>query len=171
MKIMVKILFFLSLFLLFLLPPTDPDLGWHLRCGSEFWQNHTFCNLNQFSSLLPNYSWPNHYWLYQAMIFPVFKFGGLWGLTVFNGLLMSLAFFFFFLSIKNFLLEKILAIGLTIFLAWGVFSFGIRSQEMGFFFFSLLLLIISRIRQIRLIELIIPLIFLLWANTHGGSVI
>ncbi|MBI4999212.1 hypothetical protein HZB97_00390 [Candidatus Gottesmanbacteria bacterium] len=151
--------------------PTDPDLGWQLRCGQEFWQNHSLCSQNQFTVLLPNYSWPNHHWLYQATIYPIYKIASLWGLTVFNALLMGFAFFFFYLAIKNYLLEKIIAITVIVFLGWGVFSFGIRSQEIGFFFFSLILYLATRLRQKPTIVVFCPFIFLLWANMHGGSVI
>ena len=46
------LLFFLALFIILLLPPTDPDLGWQLRCGEVFWQEQSFCEHNQFSILL-----------------------------------------------------------------------------------------------------------------------
>jgi len=168
---LVSWLFFLALFLIFLLPPTDPDLGWHLRCGQEIWQKHSLCSQNQFTVLLANYHWPNHYWLYQAVIFPVFQVFGLWGLTIFNAFLMSSAFLFFYWAIKNYLLEKIFAIAVIIFLGWGVFSFGIRSQEISFFFFSLILYLATSLRQKPVIAVFCPFIFLLWANMHGGSVI
>ncbi|MFZ5365798.1 MAG: hypothetical protein ACOZBZ_00715 [Patescibacteria group bacterium] len=175
-SLIINSFFFLALFLAFLLPPTDPDLGWHLRCGQEFWQNHTFCSQNQFTVLLENYYWPNHHWLYQVILFPIYNFLGLWGLTILNSLFLASAFFLFFKSLPKDLREEktflpILAIGLTIFLAWGVFSFGIRSQLLGFFFFNLILFLWSKSRQNLARAVICPLTFLLWANIHGGSVI
>lgn len=167
-----KIILFLTLglFLFFLLPPTDPDLGWHLRCGQEFWQKRSFCEQNQFTVLLPNYFWPNHHWLYQAIIYPVFRIFGLWGLTILNAFLMTLAFFFFyqFVRLKEFFIFYFL---FFILIAWGVFSFGLRSQLTGFFFFSLILYLTTSLKQKPKIVVFYPLIFLFWANLHGGSVI
>lgn len=164
-------LLWLALFVLFLISPTDPDLGWHLRCGQQIWQDlpagrqgQGWCNQNQFSVLLENYSWVNHYWLYQVGLWLVFRAAGLWGLTVLNALLMSLAFIFFYLAIKNYAWEKILATGLIIFLSWGVFSFGIRSQLGSLFFFSLLLWGRDRLA-------LWPLVMFVWAQMHGGSAI
>lgn len=164
-------LFFLSLFFLFLFPPTDPDLGWQLRCGEQIWEKHNFCNQNQFSILLKNYSWVNHRWLYQATIFPTLQSSGLWGLTIFNTILMTLSFIFFYLSIKNYVLEKMLAIALIIFLSWGVFSFGIRSQLLGFFFFNLLLWLFSQFKQKPKLIIFFPFIMLIWVNSHGSFLI
>lgn len=167
----LNLAFFLGLFLLFLIPPTDPDLGWHLRCGQKIWQEHNFCSQNQFSVLLANYQWVNHYWLYQTVIWGVWELWGIWGLTLINGLLLAAAFFLFYQAVKGFELEKILASLLAIFLSWGVFSFGIRSQIFSFFFFSLILFLNSKFRQKAAYAAFCPIILLLWANTHGGSVV
>lgn len=160
-----------ALFLIFLLPPTDPDLGWQLRCGEIIWQRQGFCSLNQFSVLLKNYAWPNYYWFYQVVIFPLFRLTGLWGLTLFNALLMSLAFFLFYRAIKNYNWEKMVAVGLITFLGWGVFSFGLRSQLLGFFFFSFLLWLLPKIKKKPKLAAFLPLITLVWANTHGSVII
>ena len=180
----VRYTFLASLFLIFLLPPTDPDLGWHLRCGQLFWQEHSFCEQNQFSVLLENYSWPNHAWGYQAMIYKIYQFFGIHGLTIFNALLMTAAFGFLYLAVKNCTFEKMLAILATIYFGWGVFSFGIRSQLVGFFFFNLTLWLLTGIRHSdpersrrgknpsACLKLILPpLVMLLWANTHGSVIL
>jgi len=156
------LLFFSGLFLIFLIAPTDPDLGWHLRCGQEFWEKHTFCNQNSFSVLLNNYSWPNNYWLYQAIIFPIYKSFGLWGLTILNSLILTFSFLFLYLAIKNWPILKMIAITIIIFFSWGVLNLGVRSQLPGLLFFNALL---------YLSLIFAPLIMLLWANTHGSFIL
>lgn len=163
-------LFFLSLFLLFAITPTDPDLGWHLRCGQQIWQNHSLCRQNQFSVLLADYSWVNHYWLYQAVAYPLFKYLHVWGLTLLNSLVMGLAFSVLYLAIPGRRLEKMIAIILIICLGWGIFSFGIRSQLFGFLFFNLTLLTHSLSEKKAKVALILPLILFLWAQTHASVV-
>jgi len=66
-------IFFLGLFFVLLLPPLDPDLGWQLRCGQLILNHQGFCSQNQFSSLLAGYQWTNHHWLYQVIVFLIFK--------------------------------------------------------------------------------------------------
>lgn len=165
------LLFFSGLFLIFLLPATDPDLGWHLRCGGEIWGRKGWCGYNQFSVFLENYSWANHSWLYQILIFFIFNSAGFWGLTIFNSLLMTLSFLFFYLAIKNYLWGKMAAIGLIIFLNWGIFSFGIRSQIPPFFFFNVILWLFSEIEKKPKAIFFLPLIMLFWANSHGSVII
>ncbi|PIS13785.1 hypothetical protein COT65_02385 [Candidatus Shapirobacteria bacterium CG09_land_8_20_14_0_10_47_13] len=170
-------LFVLALFLFFLIPPTDPDLGWHLKCGQQIWQalstggQEGWCGENHFSVLLENYAWVNHYWLYQVGLWLIFRAAGLGGLTALNAFLMSLAFLFLYSAIKNYTWEKMVAIGLVIFFSWGIFSFGIRSQLMGFLFFNLVLWLFSQIEKNKTAAFSLPLIMLLWAQVHGGSVV
>jgi hypothetical protein len=163
--------FFIALFLFFLLPPTDPDLGWQLRCGEQIWRGQGFCSQNQFSVLLAGYSWPNHHWLYQAVVWGIWGRWGVWGLTMAGALVISLAFFFWYLAIPNFRPEKIGLIGLICLIGWGVFSFGMRSQLVGFFFFGFLLWLLSRPEQRPKLMLLVPIVMLVWANSHGGSVV
>ncbi len=180
-------LFLVSLSFLFLLPPTDPDLGWHLRCGQEIWQGHGFCRQNHFTVLLENYSWPNHAWGYQAIIYPIWSALGGYGLTVFNALLMTAAFGFLFAAYRcSSAIHCALGILATIYFGWGVFSFGIRSQLLGFFFFNLTLLEVAHFftnfsvaarpwrappSQFFRAYIALPLTMLLWANTHGSVIL
>ena len=164
----MAIAFFGGLFLLFFFPPLDPDLGWQLRCGQEIWNQHTFCSQNTFTVLLSGYNWPNHYWLYQTILWPFYQLTGLTGLTLFNAFLMTASFIFFYKAIKTEPIYKFAAIILIIFLSWGIFGLGIRSQLFSFFWFNLLLFIFNKGRRWLYLT---PIIMLLWANTHGGSVI
>jgi len=185
--------FFIALFLIFLLPPTDPDLGWQLKCGELFWQEQSFCEDNQFSVLLENYSWPNHAWGYQALIYKIHQFFGIHGLTVFNALLMTAAFGFLFAAYRcSSAIHCALGILATIYFGWGVFSFGPRSQLVGFFFFTLTLYLLTKIEVAAPTDvgarsdatarpwraspffrnyLALPLTMLLWANTHGSVIL
>lgn len=163
-------LFALGLFLFFLLPPTDPDLGWQLRCGEQIWKGQGFCSQNQFSVLLAGYPWVNHHWLYQVIIWGLWGLWGPWGLTILGAGITALAFWFFYQAIPNFRAEKIGAIGIIGVIGWGVFSFGIRSQLAGFLFFSILLWLLSRIKERPRLVFLVPVVMLAWANSHGGSV-
>ncbi|HUS52172.1 MAG TPA: hypothetical protein VMX77_01755, partial [Candidatus Bathyarchaeia archaeon] len=91
-----RLVFFLvliGLFFLFFLPPTDPDLGWHLRCGQSLWQQQKLCHQNSFSVLMENYSWPDARLFYQGFIFPFYKNLNLFGLSLANSLLLLGALF------------------------------------------------------------------------------
>lgn len=147
----------------------DPDLGWHLRCGQLILDKQGLCSQNTFSSLMSGYQWPNHRWLYQIILFFLWQHFGLWGLTIFNAIVVTSIFTIFNLAIKNYQLEKKVAIIIISFLGWGVFYFGIRNQLFGIFYFCLLLLSLLKTNVIP--HRFIPLIFLFWANTHGSVII
>ena len=168
---LVGLSFWLSLAAFFSLPPIDPDLGWQLRCGQIIKAGQGFCQTNQFSVLLPNYHWPNHYSLYQLTIAAIFDHFGLWGLTIANSLIVSLTFWFFSKSIRNYSTEKILIIVLTIGLGWGVFSLGLRGQLLGLFFLSSIFWLLGQSRQNHRWLYGLPLVTTLWANCHGSVVL
>src|SRR3989304_10304987 len=69
MKKLVLLAAFLALFSLFLKPPTDPDLFWHLRYGEEILKTGQIPYGDKFSFTLPGYPWANSYWLSEVLIF------------------------------------------------------------------------------------------------------
>lgn len=166
-------LFFVGVFLLFFLTPMDPDLGWHLRCGEMFWQTGSFCSTNTFSVLLSGYSWPNHAWGFQAVLYPIYKFGGFFGLSLLNSIIVTLSFLLLYFSIrdKNKKWEKILIIGISIIFSFQVFSLGIRSQILGILFFAIEIFILLRSKEKEKLLYFIPLLFLVWANFHGSVIV
>ncbi len=164
-------LFLTVLFILFFLPPTDPDLGWQLRCGEIILQQHGVCSRNTFTVLEPNYVWSNPSWVYQAFLYPLYQAFGLWGLTVFNSVVVTVAFAFWWFSVRDLDLLKMTAVLLITFLGWGVFSFGIRSQILGFLFFNILLFIFSRVDESPRTVLFLPPLFVLWANIHASVIL
>ncbi|MDP2860372.1 MAG: hypothetical protein Q8N98_01500 [bacterium] len=160
----IDIIFFLGLFCFFLIPAVDPDLGWQLRCGQEMLSDvhrTNFCSVNNFSVLLPGYSWPNLYWLYQVILWLIYQAAGLWGLTILNGLVMGSCFWIFYRGLSGERWLRMVLTGIIIFFSWHVLSLGIRSQEMGLLFFVLLL------RWPKMA----PLILLFWTNTHGSFIL
>ncbi len=165
-------LFFLpALFFFFFLPPTDPDLGWQLRCGGLILRQHDLCSKNSFTVLEPNYVWPNHHWMYQSIIYPLYQVAGFWGLTVINALISIAAFAFWWFAIKDRAFLKVAGALAAIYLGWGVFSFGIRSQIVGFLFYNILLFIVSRFDAAPRLAIFLPFLFVLWANVHASVIL
>lgn len=168
---MPRALFFLLVFLIFLLPTTDPDFGWQLRCGQEFLTTGQLCTKNTFSILLPNYKSAYPVLVYPAIIALVFERFGFWGLSALNALVVTASYALLFYAIKNNNFQKMVFLLVSIPLSWVVFSLGLRSQILSILFFSITLFIISKIRSGNFrFGFFLPPLFLLWANTHGGLV-
>lgn len=169
-----KITFYLlliGLLLAFFLPPTDPDLGWQLRCGQQIWQERKICDRNEFSVMLENYRWPHSNSLYQFLLFPFYWATGFFGLSLANSLLVTVSLIILF-SLEGNREIKIILLPFALCLSWTVFLFGIRGQEISIFYFLLLLKIIDlgKKKNSKLWLLAIPLTWF-WANSHGGFVI
>lgn len=163
----MKIFLWLGLFFLFFLPPTDPDLGWQLRCGQQIWEQGKICTTNEFSVLLAGYltSYPAGY---QFLIYPFYKFFNLFGLSLLGALMMFLS-LYLFLNLSGNKTLRLMILPLIIFLSWSVFGFGLRSQLLGIFYFALLLFLIDSPKKNWL--WFSPLVILAWVNSHGSFIL
>lgn len=126
---------------------------------------------NQLTYFLSNYNWFNSYTLYQIITYLIFKFSNLIGLTFASGLIMTFA-YFLFTKIN----QKIPKINFLVFLiiswfGWNVFHLGFRSQVFTFTGLVIVFLIIKKIKQSPKLLLLLPPIFTLWVNLHGGFIL
>src|SRR4030065_573587 len=85
----------LFIFLLFFLPPTDSDVGWHFRYGQYFMETGMFLRENMLTYYLPGYIWSNSYGLYQIFTFNIYKLLGFLGLSLANSILFVFSSIYF----------------------------------------------------------------------------
>ncbi|MEO8065627.1 MAG: hypothetical protein ABI643_02095 [Candidatus Doudnabacteria bacterium] len=144
----------------------DTDFGWHVKTG-EIILNAGIPRLDPFSYTMPSYLFVDHEWLTDIMIAKIFPIIGFWGLgLIFTGLAV--------LSILLLLdISSIKILGLPILIASPVllYSGGTRPQVITWFFLSLLFWVIFKSKKREKLKYGLPLIFLLWANLHGGFII
>jgi len=164
-------IFFTFIFIMFFISPMDSDLGWHLKCGENFWVSGSFCGENFFSTFLSNYTWPNHAWIYQAIIFFIFSSFGFFGLSLLNSIILTGSFALLFFSVKNREFEKIFFILLIMIFGWGIFSLGLRSQIFGILFFAFEIFLFFKYAENIKVLYLFPVLFLIWANFHGSVLI
>lgn len=163
----------LLIFLLFFLPPIDTDLGWHLRYGEYFLQTGKILKENEFTYFLADYRWTNPFVLYEILVAGVYRLGGLTALSLAYAGLMAAAF-----GLYSRISPKLPFVNLLTFLAvawasWHVFSLGMRAQIFSFLGIITLFLAIRKVPKTHplLLLFLLPLLFLVWANTHGGFVL
>lgn len=188
---------FLALFFFFLRPPTDPDLGWHLRYGQMMVENHQLPRVDTFSYTMSGYSWADSWWLSEILIYGGYKLFGFVGLAVIFSLIAAAALLLPLVSrpegcvahpsgLRIFLFreERFKFIFILFMSLLLIISFvGIRPQTISLLFFSVTLWWLSRGRlnpssgghpQACLPArqgLFLPLLFLVWANFHAGFVL
>lgn len=164
----IQLLGFLFIFLLFFLPPIDTDLGWHLRYGEHFLQTGDIWKTNELTYFLEGYYFPYTAAFYQVITALV---GGLFGLSLVYAILMTLAFLAYSRINKSLLKINLLGFLFIAFFGWVVFSLGWRSQIFTFFGLITTFWILSKTERSPKLGFLLPLLFFVWANTHGGFIL
>lgn len=160
----------LLLFIIGARPLLDPDFGWHLRSGIDLLKNLKVPKFDSYAYTLPDWPWVNHEWLTDGIVAFIYQYLG--ALTLI-GVFAILIGFIFLLAASITKVEfkyKIIA-GLIALLA-ALPILGVRMQVITLLGMALTLWILYRYRQKVLKHLWwLPVIFLAWANLHGGFTI
>lgn len=172
-KLLFKISILIGIFFIALKAPVDPDMFWHLKSGELMWQYQTFPRADWYSFTMSDYPYVDFEWLTELLMFLVWKISGFGGLAASFALIATTTF--------GILLPKSIAKApfySTYFLAIAgafvsSFTFGARPQMLSQFGLALLLFIIAKYKNNERGKIVWapPIIFLLWANLHGGFVL
>lgn len=148
----------------------DPDVWWHMRNAQFLLQHHQFVSKDMYSYTVGGHPWINTEWLAEIPFYFAFRFFGLVGLKALTFLVLStislLLLYLSYRESRNFK-ASVVACYYATFLA--TVSFGPRTILFGYLELVVLLIVLQRFRQQGEAPLwIIPLLFCLWANTHGS---
>lgn len=162
------ILLLMLLFVLALRFPSDPDMGWHLRNGADLLKSFNFSGGDAYSWTMAGYPWVPHEWLTDILMTVINNSFGLWGLViVFTTLIAYLFYFAAGIFKTNKITQAIIAI-IALSVSYNII--GIRPQMITLLGVAIVLYILFKTRETgsdRLIKLL-PLLFFLWVNLHGG---
>ncbi len=140
---------------------TDPDLGWHLRAG-ELITKSGIPKQDPFSFTMPDFSWVNHEWLADVILYRVHDLGGVALTAALYGVLWTLA-----LALA---LRKRWWYGFSLGILGTMPMAGPRPLVWTAIGICLTELVIEKHLSspktgwLR----VMPVIFLAWANLHGG---
>ncbi len=71
---------------------TDPDIWWHLRTGQWILEHHAFPHTDPFSSFAAGHPWQAYSWLFELLVFFLYRWLGLGGLVAYTaGMVMAIA--------------------------------------------------------------------------------
>lgn len=143
----------------------DPDFGWHIRIG-EIFASRGVISYDLFSYTMPSYHFVNHEWATDIMLAKLYAYGEMPLLAFLFSLLVIAAVLISFSASSPsekkksglFIIGTVAMLPLT----------GIRPQIITWFFFSVLIVVITQERVWKKWRWYIPAFFLLWANLHGG---
>ncbi|HMS92796.1 MAG TPA: hypothetical protein PKD28_00260 [Candidatus Saccharibacteria bacterium] len=158
-----RLLLFIGIFTMFFLwsyMTLDPDFGWHLRSGQYFIE-HGIPSYDIFTYTAGAFHWVNHEWLSDVVVALVYGVGSFELLALLYAALWTSAF-------------AILGRGVhAAFLVSGAVAVlpfaGVRALTWSVLGLALLHLIIRQ--RNKKWRLVIPFLFLVWANLHGSFLI
>jgi hypothetical protein len=148
--------------------PVDGDLWWHIKIGQGILATHHFPTSESYSFTAAGQHWRAYEWLGEVLLALVYRVGGLRGL----GLLLIVLGSLLAMALYNYTSMRcgnpkagFLATALLINLAT---SFNLRPQMLAYLFLILTLIILERFRMGRRGAIwLLPLLMLVWINTHG----
>ena len=147
---------------------TETDIWWHLAAGKRFWQ-HGLELTDPYSFTEPNHPWVRIDWLFQALIFPIFNWGGLPALLVLRAasLLGATGLLFFGLRRRS-PAEAWLLVMLTAWI-WAQ-SVSLRPATASLFFNTLWVVLLEEARHGKRRALwALPPVMWLWFNVHVAA--
>lgn len=142
----------------------DPDFGWHYAMGKYILLHHAIPVTDPFSYTMPSFPFIDHEWLTNVFIAIGYDHIGIVGLAAVFALFPILT--VLLVSKRRTLPWLILPtmLALELLLPRG----GIRPQEITWFMLALLLFLWNNKKIWNTTRLFLPLLFVLWANLHGG---
>ncbi len=151
-------------------PILDPDFGWHLRAGTDLLKTFVIPKTDPYAHSLPNWPWVNHEWLSDTIVAFIYNQLGAITVIILFAVLIALIFLLSASVEKVGWSYKILA-GLIGLLA-ALPILGVRMQMITLLGIAWLIWTLYRYRRNQIRHLWwLPVVFLLWANLHGGFVI
>ena len=149
--------------------PTDNDMWWHLRNGDEIWHQGQILMQDIFSHTRFGAHWVNAFWLSDLGLYGLLQLGGFFAVTLTVALLAVGLGSIIYLHMDG----RVYLSGPLILLATiGIRpNWSARPQLMAFLLLAFLDYFLDRHRHTRRQPLwILPLIFALWGNLHGGFI-
>lgn len=158
---MAMIMILVTATLLACLAPAQSDTFWHLRAGQDTWRDGAVPLTDTYSYTALGMPWPNHSWLWQAVAYGLWRIGGFPLLTAANAALLIGAVALSFTLVRGDPRRRL--VPLVAALPAISTEWALRPQGASLFLFALLLHLLVRERYWW-----VPVVFLLWANIHGG---
>lgn len=151
----------------------DPDLWWHIQVGQEILATRHWPHTDPYSFTAFGQPWMAYEWLGEVLLGGVARVAGLPGLEALLLILASAVILALYgyttLRSRN---SKASFVACTALYALITPFFSMRPQMLGYFFLILTLLALELFRQGKPRYLwFLPLIFLLWVNTHGSFIV
>ena len=151
----------------------DADVWWHIKVGQDILRTHHWPTTDAYSFTAAGTPWIAYEWLGEIVLALVYRAGGVVSLCVFLiafGSVILLSLYWLATVRSGNSKAGFLSVLFLAFLALA--SFTLRPQMFGYLFLILTLLMMEKYRRgVSWPLWTLPLIFLVWVNTHGSFII
>jgi hypothetical protein len=150
----------------------EGDTWWHIEVGQRILSTHVWPTSEPYSFTAKGDDWIAYEWLGEVPLALAARIGGLRGLAALlialTSTLLLLLYYYSYLRCGN---AKAAFVACVVLLSPAAVCFSLRPQLIGYVFLLITLICLERFRLGRRRALwILPMIFALWANTHGSFV-
>ncbi len=151
----------------------ESDTLWHITVGNLILKTHTWPTHDIYSFTVHGSPWIAYEWLGEVIMALAWRAGNMQGLAVLTmalaGVIILALFYLAYLGSRN---TKSAFAACAVLLPLAAISWTLRPQLLGYLFLIVTLIVLRRFRQgFKNSIWILPLIFLLWTNTHGTFVL
>ena len=143
------------------LMPVQSDTWWQLRAGQDFWQSGAIPLEDTYTHTAAGRFWMNHEWLSEVLFYGLFSLGGLPLVTTVAAIVVMGSFALSWSMMTGSPLLKLALMGGAV----GTMSIAWTPRP---HVFTLLLVTVCAWLMVSGRRLWLPLLFLVWANLHGG---
>lgn len=167
-KITTSFLIFGLIFCFAFAAPTDPDFGSHLRYGEFILKERKIPNTDFLTYTYFGKPYASHEWLFEVATFLIFKNFSFLGLTIVSTIFVFVS-FYFLVKLFSTTFFKFLAVFFAALISAPIVNGGFRPQLMTIFGTSFLIFSLIKLEKgERRYALFLPLVFLVWSNTHAS---
>lgn len=151
----------LAVFLTASLSPFQGDTWWQLRAGSDMWASRSVMLSDVYSHTAYGASWVNHEWFAEVVFYGLYHFGGLPLLCLFAAALITGGWTLTWSLTRGELMPAFLLTFVALAACSGWWEARPHAFSLLFIPATVFLVYKGELRPL-------PLLFLAWANTHGG---
>lgn len=165
-------LLFIAIFSLAAVPPTDPDLWWHLSNGRLMVATASIPHADVYSFSAAGQPWVMHEWLADLGMYGLDRLGGLPLLVATFALIVTAAAACLYWLLRRSGLQPVPSVVLTLVGALaGSTAWGARPQLLNLMLAGVLLVGLRLYREGRLSPWLLPPFIGIWANLHSAFVV
>jgi hypothetical protein len=148
----------------------DPDFYWHVKTGEYLLSSWPLPRSDVFTYTHSGSPWVLSEWLAQVALYLVFHFAGYLGTAVFVAAMCAICGWFTYLNCRRHMDNPVYAIIMAVSGSLILLTAAPRPQLFSFVCFAgtLFVLLEFKYKQRDRLLVLLPIIMLLWANTHGG---